>query len=70
MINETRIRPQLLQDFEQFARRMHLQYIFHGQNKAHDLVILTSIQVKEVLDVHSTSDPNQFARKRCYTFVV
>ena len=31
--NETRIRPQLLRDFEQFARRMRLQYIFHGQNK-------------------------------------
>ena len=31
--DETKIRHQLLQDFEQFARRMHLQYIFHGQNK-------------------------------------
>ena len=30
---ETKIRHQLLQDFEQFARRMRLQYIFHGQNK-------------------------------------
>ena len=27
------IRQQLLRDFEQFARRMRLQYIFHGQNK-------------------------------------
>ena len=26
------IRRQLLQDFEQFARRMRLKYIFHGQN--------------------------------------
>ena len=31
--DETKIRHQLLQDFEQFARRMRLQYIFHGQNK-------------------------------------
>ena len=33
VVNETKIRQQLLQDFEQFARRMCLQYIFHGQNK-------------------------------------
>ena len=31
--NKTIIRRQLLPDFEQFARRMRLQYIFHGQNK-------------------------------------
>ena len=31
--NKTLIRPQLLRNFEQFARRMCLQYIFHGQNK-------------------------------------
>ena len=31
--NESIIRRQLLRDFEQFARRMRLQYIFHGQNK-------------------------------------
>ena len=31
--NENSIRQQLLRDFEQFARRMRLQYIFHGQNK-------------------------------------
>ena len=31
--DQTKIRHQLLQDFEQFARRMRLQYIFHGQNK-------------------------------------
>ena len=31
--DETKIRHQLLQDFEQFARRMRLQYIFHGQKK-------------------------------------
>ena len=31
--NETTIRHELLQDFEQFARRMGLQNIFHGQNK-------------------------------------
>ena len=30
--NKTIIRRQLLRDFEQFARRMRLQYIFHGQN--------------------------------------
>ena len=30
------IRPQLLKDFDLFARRMHLQYIFHGEhNKPH-----------------------------------
>ena len=27
------IRRQLLRDFEQFARRMRLQYLFDGQNK-------------------------------------
>ena len=32
-INETRIKQQLLRDFEQFARRMRLLYIFHGQNR-------------------------------------
>ena len=31
--NETRIKQQLLQDFEQFARRMRLLYIFHKQNR-------------------------------------
>ena len=31
--DEKKIRHQPLQDFEQFARQMHLQYIFHGQNK-------------------------------------
>ena len=31
--NKTIIRRQLLRDFEHFARRMRLQYIFHGQNK-------------------------------------
>ena len=31
--NKIIIRRQLLRDFEQFARRMRLQYIFHGQNK-------------------------------------
>ena len=31
--DETKIRHQLVQDFEQFPRRMRLQYIFHGQNK-------------------------------------
>lgn len=31
--NETKIRQQLLRDFEQFARRMRLLYIFHGQNR-------------------------------------
>jgi len=31
--NKTIIRRQLLQDFKQFARRMRLQYIFHGQDK-------------------------------------
>ena len=33
MTDETKIRHQLLEDFEQFARRMRLQYIFHRQNK-------------------------------------
>ena len=31
--NATRIKQQLLRDFEQFARRMRLLYIFHGQNR-------------------------------------
>ena len=31
--NETRIKQQLLRDFEQFSRRMRLLYIFHGQNR-------------------------------------
>ena len=31
--NETRIKQQLLRDFGQFARRMRLLYIFHGQNR-------------------------------------
>ena len=31
--NETRIKQQLLRDFEQFARRMRLLYIFHEQNR-------------------------------------
>ncbi|KAL9978065.1 hypothetical protein ACROYT_G015545 [Oculina patagonica] len=31
--NETEIKRQLLRDFELFARRMRLKYIFHGQNK-------------------------------------
>ena len=30
--NETIIKQQLLRDFEQFARRMILLYIYHGQN--------------------------------------
>ena len=31
--NETRIRQQLLCDLEDFARRMRLRYIYHGQDK-------------------------------------
>ena len=31
--NENNIRRQLLRDFEHFARRMRLQFIFHGQDK-------------------------------------
>ena len=31
--NDNLIRRHLLQDFNQFARRMRLQYIFHGQDK-------------------------------------
>ena len=31
--NENKIRQQLLRDFEQFARRMRLRYIFHGNDK-------------------------------------
>ena len=30
--NERKIKQQLLRDFEQFARRMMLLYIYHGQN--------------------------------------
>ena len=33
MTKENQIRQQLLQDFNQFARRMRLRYIFHGKNK-------------------------------------
>lgn len=32
-INENEIKPHLLADFEQFARRMRLQYIFHGNHE-------------------------------------
>ena len=32
-VHKNKIRRQLLQDFEHFARRMRLKYIFHGQNK-------------------------------------
>ena len=31
--NDNQIRRQLLQDFNDFARRMRLQYIFHGKNE-------------------------------------
>ena len=31
--NETRIKQQLLRDFEQFARRMIILYTFHGQSR-------------------------------------
>ena len=30
-INRNKIRRQLLQDFENFARRMRLKYMFHGK---------------------------------------
>ena len=30
---ETQIRKQLLRDYDNFARRMRLRYIFHGQDK-------------------------------------
>ena len=32
-VNKNKIRRQLLQDFEHFARRMRLKYIFHGHKK-------------------------------------
>ena len=32
IVKETQIRRQLLKDFDQFARRMRLQFIFHGKN--------------------------------------
>ena len=32
-INRNKIRRQLLQDFENFARRMRLKYMFHGKNR-------------------------------------
>ena len=32
-VHKNKIRRQLLQDFQHFARRMHLKYIFQGQNK-------------------------------------
>ena len=31
--DQNKIRQQLLRDFEQFARRMRLRYMFHGKNK-------------------------------------
>ena len=31
--NETQIKKQLLRDFDQFARRMRLQYVYHGEDK-------------------------------------
>lgn len=31
--NKNKIRRQLLRDFEDFARRMRLKYMFHGQNR-------------------------------------
>ena len=31
--NKNRIRRQLLRDYEDFARRMRLKYMFHGQNR-------------------------------------
>ena len=33
MTNENEIKRHLLADFEHFARRMRLQYIFHGNDK-------------------------------------
>ena len=33
VINENKIRQQLLRDFEQLARRLRLRYIFHGNDK-------------------------------------
>ena len=33
-INRNKIRRQLLRDFENFARRMRLKYMFHGKNKS------------------------------------
>ena len=32
-INRNKIRRQLLRDFENFARRMRLKYMFHGKNR-------------------------------------
>ena len=32
VMKENQIRHQLLSDFNEFARRMHLQYIYHEQN--------------------------------------
>ena len=33
-VTKNKIRRQLLRDYKDFARRMPLQYIFHGQNKS------------------------------------
>ena len=41
--NETKIRQQLLRDFEQFARRMRLLYIFHGKTENHILFMLNQL---------------------------
>ena len=31
--DKSKIRRQLLRNFEDFARRTHLKYMFHGQNR-------------------------------------
>ena len=43
MKNEIQIKRQLLRDFDQFARRMRLRYIFHGENnKPHPFHVKSS----------------------------
>ena len=46
--NETRIKQQLLRDYEQFARRMRLVYIFNGQSREPDLFHVKSTWMPQV----------------------
>ena len=46
--NKTRIKQQLLQDFEQFARQMRLLYIFKGQSREPHLFHVKSTWMPQV----------------------
>ena len=58
--NKTIIRRQLLRDFEQFARRMRLQYIFHGQNKeSHPFHVKSNWMPPVVEDAHRAGSQSE-----------